>query len=208
MIRDRLLSVAVERFGDAGFEGASTRDIAQAADTAMSSITYHFGSKEGLYLACADYIAEMIRERQANARAILAESIEGLTPELARERLLAVLDGLAAMMLGPETESWSRFIVREQQSPTEAFERLYAGAMGPMIEGASRLLAIARPELDERERHAMIMLLFGQVLVLRVGRASLSRTLGVADLGETEGRLLRTQLRSNALAILTAEKAP
>ena len=63
MIRERLLSVAIERFGESGFEGASTRDIAQAADTAMSSITYHFGSKEGLYLACADFISEMIRER-------------------------------------------------------------------------------------------------------------------------------------------------
>ena len=59
MIRERLLSVAIERFGESGFEGASTRDIAQAADTAMSSITYHFGGKEGLYLACADFIAEM-----------------------------------------------------------------------------------------------------------------------------------------------------
>lgn len=208
MIRERLLSVAIERFGESGFEGASTRDIAQAADTAMSSITYHFGGKEGLYLACADFIAEMIRERQAQALAILAESIDGIDAQTARERLLIILDGFAVMMLRPESESWARFIVREQQAPTEAFERLYAGAMGPMIEGATRLLAIARPDLDERERRASIMLIVGQALVLRVGRASLERALGVNQLGEAEGQLLRERLRSNALAILTAEKAP
>ena len=208
MIRERLLSVAIERFGESGFEGASTRDIAQAADTAMSSITYHFGGKEGLYLACADFIAEMIRERQAQALAILAESIDGIDAQTARERLLIILDGFAVMMLRPESESWARFIVREQQAPTEAFERLYTGAMGPMIEGATRLLAIARPDLDERERRASIMLIVGQALVLRVGRASLERALGVNQLGEAEGQLLRERLRSNALAILTAEKAP
>jgi len=208
MIRERLLSVAIERFGESGFEGASTRDIAQAADTAMSSITYHFGGKEGLYLACADFIAEMIRERQAQALTILAESIDGIDAQTARERLLTILDGFAAMMLSPQSASWARLIVREQQAPTEAFERLYAGAMGPMIKGTTRLLAIARPDLDDHECSASLMLMVGQALVLRVGRASLERALGVKQLGETEGQLLREQLRSNALAILTAEKAP
>ena len=119
-----------------------------------------------------------------------------------------ILDGFAMMMLRPESESWARFIVREQQAPTEAFERLYTGAMGPMIDGTTRLLAIARPDLDERERIASIMLMVGQALVLRVGRASLERALGVKHLGEAEGQLLRERLRANALAILTAEKAP
>ncbi len=56
----RLIEAAIEQFGQHGFDGASTRDIAAASGTAMSSITYHFGGKDGLYLACADYIAEQI----------------------------------------------------------------------------------------------------------------------------------------------------
>jgi uncharacterized protein (TIGR02217 family) len=46
----RLLDVAIDHFGRLGLEGASTRAIARDAETLMSSITYHFGGKEGLYL--------------------------------------------------------------------------------------------------------------------------------------------------------------
>ena len=60
MAHDRLLEVAVREFGQKGLEGASTRGIAAAAGTAMSSITYHYGGKEGLYLAAADYIAQQM----------------------------------------------------------------------------------------------------------------------------------------------------
>ena len=49
----RLLDVAVDHFGRFGIDGASTRAIAKDAETPMSSITYHFGGKEGLYLATA-----------------------------------------------------------------------------------------------------------------------------------------------------------
>ncbi|MGE5722624.1 MAG: TetR family transcriptional regulator, partial [Sphingomonadales bacterium] len=65
MIPNRLLEVAIEQFGRLGFEGASTRDIARASGAAMSSITYHFGGKEGLYLAAADHIARQIADAQA-----------------------------------------------------------------------------------------------------------------------------------------------
>ncbi len=43
MVSAMLLDTAIDQFGRLGFEGASTRDIARASGTAMSSITYHFG---------------------------------------------------------------------------------------------------------------------------------------------------------------------
>ena len=51
--RDTLLSAALDAFGRHGFDSASTRDIAKSAGMPMSQITYHFGGKDGLYLACA-----------------------------------------------------------------------------------------------------------------------------------------------------------
>ena len=56
-MRESLLDCAVDHFGRFGFEGAATRAIAADCGTAMSSITYHFGGKEGLHLAAADHIA-------------------------------------------------------------------------------------------------------------------------------------------------------
>lgn len=54
MVQQRLLEIAIREFAAKGLDGASTRGIAAAAGTAMSSITYHYGGKEGLYLAAAD----------------------------------------------------------------------------------------------------------------------------------------------------------
>lgn len=72
MVQDRLLDIAISVFGSAGLEGASTRQIARAADTAMSAITYHYGSKERLYLAAADRIADGLREEM---RGLLDEAV-------------------------------------------------------------------------------------------------------------------------------------
>lgn len=47
-----------------GYSGLSTRAIAAAADTQMSQIRYHFGSKEGMVLALYDYMTAQIMTRQ------------------------------------------------------------------------------------------------------------------------------------------------
>lgn len=49
--RDRILASAEKLFGEAGFDGASVRQIALAADVPLALVSYHFGSKEGLYRA-------------------------------------------------------------------------------------------------------------------------------------------------------------
>ena len=56
----QLVEAALPIFGLHGVEGASTRAIAKAAGKPMSAITYHFGGKEGLYLACARHISETL----------------------------------------------------------------------------------------------------------------------------------------------------
>lgn len=204
MARERLIEIAMDHFGRCGFEGASTRDIAAAADTAMSSITYHFGGKQGLYLACADHIAEQIRERQSGTFALFGDST-AINCEDAKERLLAIADNLAVMMIHPASAAWARIIVREQQDPTEAFERLWLGVMQPMLSGVEKLLSCLRPGDDARSLRALAILMFGQAMVMRAGRACVCRALGVDALGPDEAELLRSQMRASTLAILNAE---
>jgi AcrR family transcriptional regulator len=202
-----LIEKAIEQFGRHGFEGASTREIARASGTAMSSITYHFGGKQGLYLAAADHIAASVKQIQGPvleaARALVANG----TRDEAIEALLAVLDGFAQMMLSPQTESWALFITREQQAPTEAFDRLYTGVMQGVVETFVGLLARIRTDLSEREMLAMGIMLFGQSLVLRVARAAVTRILSVETINEPTARLLRARLRANALCILSENPA-
>jgi AcrR family transcriptional regulator len=202
MVSATLLDTAIDQFGRLGFEGASTRDIARASGTAMSSITYHFGGKQGLYLAAAEHIAAAIRAMQgeATARAVAAGRE---SPAAAIEALADLLDGLAQMMLRPETEAWSRFIIREQQFPTEAFDLLFAKAMQPVLHAFTELIGGARRDLSRRETVALAILLFGQAMVLRAGRAAVCRALQVDQIDEDTSRLLRARLRANVLCILS-----
>lgn len=57
----RILLAAERVFGERGFRGARTRDIAAAARANLSAIHYHFGSKEDLYGA-------VLRERFGELR--------------------------------------------------------------------------------------------------------------------------------------------
>lgn len=202
MVSAALLETAIDQFGRLGFEGASTRDIARASGTAMSSITYHFGGKHGLYLAAAEHIAAAIRAQQDAAVARALEQGRA-SPDAAVEAIAAILDGLATMMLRPETEAWSRFIIREQQVPTEAFDRLYKLAMRPVLDVFVELIQSARPELDAREAAAMSILLFGQAMVLRAGRASVCRALEIDQIDEATAAMLRARIRANTLCILS-----
>jgi AcrR family transcriptional regulator len=47
-----------------GYSGLSTRAIAAAANTQMSQIRYHFGSKEGMVLALYEYMTDQVIDRQ------------------------------------------------------------------------------------------------------------------------------------------------
>src|SRR5512143_1827299 len=49
--KGRILKAAEEVFAARGFEGASTREIAARAGVNISSLHYHWASKETLYLA-------------------------------------------------------------------------------------------------------------------------------------------------------------
>ena len=117
----RLLDVAIDHFGRFGIDGASTRAIARDAETPMSSITYHFGGKEGLYLATPSHIAERMGRLLAPAIAKAAATCQpGCTPEQAREALHAVYGHAAAVLVSAETAPLARFIVREQANPPYA----------------------------------------------------------------------------------------
>jgi len=55
-IRERLLDAALVEFGAKGFDGASTRAIAERIDAHQPQIHYHFESKEALWKAAVDHL--------------------------------------------------------------------------------------------------------------------------------------------------------
>ena len=205
-IDDRLLDSAIEQFGRLGLEGASTRALAAAAGAAMSSITYHYGSKEGLYLAAARRIATQIAQRFAAALDETPEP-DSLDADEAAEQVVALADALLAMMLSSEAAAWSRFIVREQMEPTEAFSVLWDEIMGPVSRRLVKLVERAGQgrwkAADARVRAAAMI---GQVLVFRVARAAVLKLTGWPDIGPAQAGDIRRVLRSHIHAMLHARE--
>jgi TetR/AcrR family transcriptional regulator, regulator of cefoperazone and chloramphenicol sensitivity len=200
----RLLDTAIEQFGRQGLEGASTRAIAAAAGTAMSSITYHYGGKEGLYKAAAQHIGAQI---SARFTAAMAEAIDPreLAPPAAVEHVVALADRFLSMMLSAESAPWARFIVREQMEPTAAFEVLWGEFMQRLSQHLVKLVQRAgdgRWTLAEARVRAVALI--GQVLVFRVSRETALRVTGWQDIGATQAAEIRRILHAHIRAVLTA----
>lgn len=198
MGQSKLLDIAVREFGRSGLEGASTRRIAAAAGTALSAITYHYGGKEGLYLAAADHIAGGMGEAMADVLGDgdCAESGAGRT---AIKRIMA---RLADKMASEESADWALFIVREQIAPSAAFERIYAGMMGQAVRRLAHLIAVATGA-DPRTAKLTTMTLIGQALAIRASRATMLRLLDLDTLDAATAEALKVRILANTDAILT-----
>jgi AcrR family transcriptional regulator len=203
-IVERLLDVAIEHFGQHGLNGTSTRDIARDAGTLMSAITYHFGSKEGLYLAAADRIAERLGMLMFPA----VERSEALCgsdgdAKQARAALHVLVHRAVEIMAGAESAPLARFVTREQADPGEAFQRIYSGSTEGMLSRFTDLLrrAAGRPLTDEEGR-LRAMAIIGQVMVFRTARASLLRSLAWSHIGAREVDAIHAVVADHLDAIL------
>ncbi len=206
MIQSRLLDIALREFGLKGLEGASTRGIAKAAGTAMSSITYHYGGKDGLYLAVADHIAarmagEMGEVLDTGASPITAD------PVVARTRIHAALARFADKMASDRNSDWSLFLIREQMRPTEAFDRIYGGVMGQMLDMLADLICVTAGVADRRMARIVTITLIGQVVTLRAQRATCLRLLERDEIGGGDLALIKTRIAANIDAILDRLRA-
>ena len=203
--RERLLDVAITHFARHGLEGATTRAIAAAATTPMSSITYHYGGKEGLYLAAAQHIGQRISALLSPVLAAAEQSCVSGGAAEARMAVLTTLDRFSESLATDGANGWAPFINREQMHPTAAFVILYEGWMGRLagsLGACLHRLAGGRISQDEARLRAISMI--GQALVFRTARAMVCRTMQWETLGEAENASIRQAVRRNAEAILTA----
>ena len=203
-IRTRLLNAAIELFGRDGANAVGTRAIADAAGAQMSAITYYFGGKDGLYLACARHIAETMSGRvRPVLEGALALCAQDGGPAAARDAVCSIMAGFVQIMMRDDVAPLSRFVVREQMNPTPAFAELYDGAMGQVIGRLGELIQrIAGGRLSEEELRVRTIALMGQIFAFRFARAALMRSTGWDTVGERETDLVRAVVLAHARAIL------
>lgn len=204
-MRNSLIHAAIERFGKRGYDAVGTREIAAAVDTPMSSITYHFGGKEGLYIAAAEHIFDHIHDE------VLAHGPPLPDDDATRdERLAAICARIRAVgtfMLSEKSAPFALFMGREQQDPSPKVLTLMEAKILPVMRGLAHQVAILRPELDEREAKAVSVFLFGMAITLRHSHATLGLLMGRKTFDATTRKMLLDQLEQSVRAVLTGGAA-
>ena len=204
--RAALVRAALKLFGRQGFEGTSTREIAALAKANIGSIAYHFGGKEGLRSACANYIVETIGGVAGAAMAEATGELDG--PEAAQARLNTVLEAMVGFIVArPEAGEFVQFMLRELSQPSEALDIIYDGVFKPVHQRLCKIWAEASGEDAESERTRItIFTLIGQVVYFRIARAAVMRRLEWDHVGPAEAATIISVVKGNVEAILATRK--
>ena len=200
MSQERLLETAIREFGQHGLEGVSTRQIAKAARTAMSTITYHYGGKDQLYQAAAEQIAAVMVDEFGPVLDAEEDVVVG-DRAAARAAIQRILGRFVEKMASTRLSDHSLFIVREQMRPSAAFDTLYGGIMGRMALRLRELIRIATGATVEEATHATLALV-GQAIVMRSSRATALRLFDVAAIDAERISKFQAQVAFNIDAIL------
>ncbi|WP_051231165.1 CerR family C-terminal domain-containing protein [Kaistia adipata] len=205
--RQKLLLAALDAFGRYGYEGAATRDIAKRAEANLAAIVYHFGSKDALHRAVAEYVVGQMAARTGDSIDRAAQALEGTVDRPTARRLLQdIIDANINSMLGEaESELWGRFIMREQMEPSSAFDVVY-DFMSHGQRATTHLIAILLgldPRSDEATHRAFAI--SGQFVIFRVAEPMLLRRLGRDALTSHDHAEIRRIVTEN-IDMLVGEK--
>jgi len=207
MTRAALVQAALKLFGRQGFDGTSTREIAAEAKANIGSIAYHFGGKEGLRAAAADYIVDTIQAIAGQAMGSPQAAVAG-GPEAARAQLFAALERMVTFIVAsPQAGEIVQFVLRELSHPTAALDRIYDGVFEPTHRRLCLIWEQATGEAAESEATRLtVFTLIGQVIYFRIGREAVMRRMGWQDIGAAEAAKVVAATSGNLSAILAARK--
>ncbi|RWE47877.1 CerR family C-terminal domain-containing protein [Mesorhizobium sp.] len=206
LTRAALVRAALKLFGRQGFDGTSTREIAAEAGANIGSIAYHFGGKEGLRAAAADFIVETIQA--VAGQALNEQAATAGDPEAARAQLFAALERMVGFVVAsPQAGEIVQFVLRELSHPTAALDRIYDGVFEPAHRRLCLLWEQATGEPAESERTRLtVFTLIGQVIYFRIGREAVVRRMGWPDIGAAEAAKVVAATTDNLGAMLAARK--
>jgi AcrR family transcriptional regulator len=201
--REQLLRAATSAFALHGFHATSLKTIAEQAQINQALIAYHFGGKDGLYLAVFEAIVQQLQARIGERVEAIASLLTAPPAPAGQERaallpvVYALSDAMTELFTSEQSRDWALLISREQSAPTAAFELLYEGYMGRVLNLLAQLIQRIRPQASAQECRLLVVTLLGQTLAYRIARTGVLRLLGWEQIGPAEVSLIKAQLRRN-----------
>jgi AcrR family transcriptional regulator len=204
--RQALIMAGLDLFGSQGFEGASTRRIAAMANANIGSIAYHFGNKDGLREACAEFVVNTIRSIAGPAVGLAEGPAAG--PEEAEERLVRTVQTVVNVLVsGRVAPQVIQFILREVTHAGPALDIIYRGVFEPVHMRLCQLWEQATGEPAEAEETRIVVFtMIGQVVYLRIGREAVVRRMGWSEVGPEEAAKMAVVAARNIRTIIRSRK--
>lgn len=205
--RQRIIAAAVKLFGEHGFAGASTRDIAAAAGVNAPALQYYFENKEGVYLACAEFIADDIRTRFEPAMRHAAGVLKG---EGGMHALIDAFMRLHEVMLDmvlsdPQASNRRLFVAREVagEEPRVASTLLEQRLKQPLNKLRLTLLArISGTTTRDPVTRIRLLTLKGQILPFFYPPGGCLDELGWKAIDAAKGALLKATVMEQTHTLL------
>ena len=147
----RLVEAAGEIFAEFGYRAATVRQICEKAGANVAAVNYHFGDKEGLYLAVLRSVPDAHAEKYPSRR--------GLNDNpTAEERLRAYIESLLHRVFDTGRPGWhTKIIAREMVEPTRALDSLEPTCASKQVELVSELAPDLPHVLGDPERVTQII---------------------------------------------------
>lgn len=198
--RSRMIHAAIEVFGALGFEGASTRVLADRAGVNLAAIPYHFGGKRELYLAAAQVIADHTRDI--------------IDPVIAKLRDIDRADGVRRidealssffrlLGVGVEPQAWVSFVVRCEHDADDAFRMIYEQAVGRFAQALADTVAeLVEGNSDEESLRVRVTIVLASIMNFRTLRNMMLSTLGWDHLDPERLEQLERAIKRFALGVL------
>ena len=205
--REALLKAGLRLFGEKGFNATSTRELAAAAGANIGSIAYHFGGKEGLHIACAEYITVEIGGVAYQALGdVAADETMPASRDEARAMLVKGVGAMAGFITGrPEAAEIVQFVMRELMHPSAALDLIYSRLFEPVHIRLCGLWAAATGEPAESEEVKLaVFTMIGQLVYFRIGHEAVIRRMGWTETGPDQTRAIAQTAIGNLNAILDA----
>lgn len=192
-----------------GYEGASTRLLAERAGVNLPAIQYYFGSKEGLYRAVVSDIIDQTEAHMApltfKMRAMLAN------PAISRAELLELLCQMLEAFVtlvtdGPQVESKRLLFARAEVEDTPGLEELHENGrrqiFQPCLDLISRLLGRA-PE--DEATVLCTMAVIGQVTIFCHNKVQ--HLLKTTEFTPARVHAIQALVRSHTMAIFASQQS-
>ncbi|PCE28760.1 TetR family transcriptional regulator [Paraburkholderia acidicola] len=206
--RRRIIDAAVELFGENGFDGASTRDIAALAGVNAPALQYYFENKEGLYRACIEALAddawEIFGPAIENAHEVLSND-DAKTSELI-DALIRIQEATADSIYAKAAVPGKRlFFAREQSGsePASATEILMNRVRKPFNAAAAALVArITGRAVDDPVTLIRMFSLHGQIVIFHVAHRTVLTLLNWESVDAENAALLKATIGDQTRMLL------